>query len=319
MIGKPLKVGALEIFSVSDGHFAIPEPPQIKTLNPDLSFHRDYIPGDGTFITQLGAFLVRTGGRMVLLDAGLGPPCGHEGTYCGAHADPKLLNAFDDMWRRFGRDEEFVAMRRQGLARTVIHHGLLERSLRTLGVAPEEVTDVVLSHLHCDHMGWVTRDEKPFFSNATVWVHEADAAHFLGDNAPDETGTKVMFGVDSAKKRLSPALGQFRTWRHDTTIAPGIDVRHTPGHTPGSSIAIVSSQGQRAMMLGDAIHCPLEMTDVAFSLMADFDKALAHRTKMSIIKEVEDGSTHVASPHFPGMQFGRLLQADGKRHFTYSG
>lgn len=313
-----LQVGDLAIIPIDDGYFTIPEPPQIAALAPDLEAHRSYIPGDGTFITQLGGFLVRTAGRVLLLDAGLGPPCGHCGTYCAADADPNLLTAFDDMWRRFGRDEDFVAQRRQGLSKTVIHHGRLEASLQALGVAPEDVTDVVLSHLHCDHMGWVTRDDHPFFPKADVWVHEADVAHFLGDNPPDETGTKVMFGVDSAKERLASSLGQIRTWDKDMTIAPGVDLRHAPGHTPGSSIAVVSSQGQRAMLLGDVIHCPLEMTDVEFSLMADLDKALAHRTKMAIVQEVEDGATHVASPHFPGMRFGRLVQAEGRRHFTYA-
>ncbi len=312
-----LKVGDLTITPIDDGWFTIPEPPQIKAIDPDLEPHRAYIPGDGLFYTQLGGFLVRTGGRVVLLDAGLGPPCGHCGDYCAADADPAILGAFDDMWRRFGRDEDFVAMRRRGLKDTVIHHGRLEASLRAAGVAPEEVTDVVLSHLHCDHMGWVTRDDKPFFQHADVWVHEADAAHFLGDNPPDETGTKVMFGVEPAGVRMAGALGQIRTFDRDITIAPGIDMRHAPGHTPGSAIAIVSSQGQRAMLLGDVIHCPLEMTNVEFSLMADLDKDLAHRTKLNLIREIEDGAVHVASPHFPGMKFGRLMQAQGKRYFTY--
>jgi glyoxylase-like metal-dependent hydrolase (beta-lactamase superfamily II) len=313
-----ITVGDLKVFSVNDGHFVIPEPPQIKGINPDLSFHRDYIPGDGTFHSDLGGFLVRTGKRVVLLDAGLGPPCGHHGVYHADRADPSLLEDFDNMWRRFGRDEEFVAMRRRSLSLTIVHHGKLAENLRAIGCSAADVTDVVLSHLHCDHMGWVTKDDLPFFPNADVWVHEADMAHFLGDNPPNETGTRVMFGVNSTKERMTPALGRIRTWSKDCTIAPGVDVRHAPGHTPGSSIAIVSSQGERAMMLGDVIHCPLEMTDPEFGIMADLDKELAHRSKMAIIQEVEDGSVHVASTHFPGMRFGRLLKAEGKRYFTYT-
>ncbi len=314
----PLKIGDLEIIPLHDGHLIIPEPPQIRQNGIDTAEHRDYIPGNDTFISQLGAFLVRTGGRVVLLDAGLGPPVGHDGVYCGVDCDPALLNAFDNMWRRFGRDEEFVAMRRRNLARTIVHHGRLEESLLAAGVAPEEVTDVILSHVHCDHVGWVSRDEKSYFRNADIWVHEADAAYFLGDAPPDETGTKVMFGVESSKIRMAPALHQIKLWSGDTTIAPGIDVRHTPGHTPGSSITIVSSRECRAMILGDVVHCPLEMTDTQFSLMADLDKDLAHRTKMDVIGEIADGSVHVASPHFPGMRFGRLLTAAGRCRFTYA-
>jgi glyoxylase-like metal-dependent hydrolase (beta-lactamase superfamily II) len=318
---KPLQVGDLEIVPIHDGIFSIPQPPQLtQDRLPGFDIHRDYVPGDGRFYSQLGAFLVRTGDRVVLLDAGLGPACSHCGTYCGKDAPEEELKAFDQQWRNFGRDEDFVKMRRAGLADTVIRHGELENSLRRAGVKPEEVTDVVLSHLHCDHMGWCSKEGASFFANADIWVHEADTEWFLGERQYDEVATKVMFGVDSIRDRMAPALGQIRTWSGDRTIAPGIDVRHTPGHTPGSSIAIVSSNGERAMMLGDTIHCPLEITDEEFSIMADSDPQLAHQTKLALLREMESGDVHVSSAHFPGMRFGRVAKSDvpNKRHFSWS-
>ena len=211
-------------------------------------------------------------------------------------------------------------MRRAGLKQTVVQHGELERSLAGAGVDPHQITDVVLSHLHCDHMGWCSKEGRSFFANADLWVHEADAEWFLGEREYEETALKVMFGVDGTRERMLPALGQIRTWTNDCTIAPGIDVRHTPGHTPGSSIAIISSAGERAMMLGDVIHCPLEMTDEDFSMMADVDPRLAKAAKVALLNEIDDGSVHVASTHFPGMRFGRLLKDEtaGKRHFSWS-
>jgi glyoxylase-like metal-dependent hydrolase (beta-lactamase superfamily II) len=319
MSAQSLRVGDLEIIPIPDGHFTIPQPSQIKVDDESqFAVHRGYIPGDGTFVSQLGAFLVRTGGRTVLIDAGLGPPCGHCGVYHADQADPALLDAFDNMWRRFGRDEEFVRMRRRNLGKTIVVHGKLPTNLRAVGVDPAEVTDVILSHLHCDHVGWVTHEGAPFFPNAAVWCHEADIAHFLGDAPPDETGVKVMFGVSSTKERISGAVSRLRPWASDFTVAPGIDVRHLPGHTPGSSIAIVSSGSERAMITGDVIHCPLELTDDDFSIMADLDPALAHRAKLAVIRETEDGRTHIASTHFPEMQFGRLLKAEGRRYWTWS-
>ena len=282
--------------------------------------HRAYVPGDGKFYTQLGAFLIRTGGRTVLIDAGLGPACGHGGLHCGERASEAQLRAYDQQWRNFGRDEAFVAMRRAGLKHTVVRHGELENSLRAAGVDPGEITDVVLSHLHCDHMGWCSKEGRSFFPKADLWVHAADVDWFLGERQYDEIALKVMFGVDSTRERMGPVLGQIRTWGDDTTIAPGVDVRHMPGHTPGSSIAVISSLGERAMILGDVIHCPLEMTDPDFSMMADVDPALAHRTKLSFLKGVDDGSIHVASTHFPSMRFGRLLkdEATGRRQFGWN-
>ncbi|MBF6472534.1 MBL fold metallo-hydrolase [Nocardia abscessus] len=318
---KRFEVGDLSIIPINDGTLITPTPPQVQGEDlPDFEVHKSYIPGDGLFYSDLGAFLVRSGDQLVLLDAGLGPAVGHDGTYCGASQPEELLREYDQQWRNFGRDEEFVRMRRANLPRTIVKHGNLERNLRAAGVTPEEITDVVLSHLHCDHMGWCTKDGASFFPNADIWVHAHDVDHFLGDRELNEIGMKVQFGVEGTKHRMKAALEQLKLWENDTNVAPGIDVRHMPGHTPGSSIAVISSAGQRAMMLGDVIHCPLEMTDDQFSMMADVDPALAHETKLHLLRELEDSDIHVASTHFPGMRFGRLLSSElpNKRKFIFS-
>jgi glyoxylase-like metal-dependent hydrolase (beta-lactamase superfamily II) len=316
---KSMTIGDLEIIPIYDGWQAYPMPDRAKgKSDEELAVHRDYIPGDGTMIAQFGAFLVRTGGRVVLLDAGMGPACGHCGTYHAKDANPDDVDSVRRLFRSFGRDEDYIEMRVNQLQTATCTYGELANSLSKVGVDPAEITDVVLSHLHCDHMGWVSRDGQPFFPKADIWCHEADAEYFLGAEAPDETHFRAMYGVDPTKVRMAPAVGQLRTWDKDCTIAPGIDVRHLPGHTPGSSITYISSQGERAMMTGDVVHCPLEMTDEDFSIMADLDPALAHKSKLALIQEVEDGSVHVASPHFPGMRFGRLLKGEGKRYWTWN-
>src|SRR5207342_1635308 len=59
-----------------------------------------------------------------------------------------------------------------------IARGVLPASLRELGVDPADVTDVILSHLHFDHIGWVSDDDAPYFPNATIRCASADADFF---------------------------------------------------------------------------------------------------------------------------------------------
>jgi glyoxylase-like metal-dependent hydrolase (beta-lactamase superfamily II) len=107
------------------------------------------------------------------------------------------------------------------------HGGQFLDSLRGLGVAPAEVTDVVFTHLHWDHFGWATRKGEIVFRNATYRVHRADWAHF--GEGPDADPEDVQ--------QLSPLTGRLETFDAETTLLPGLDARPVPGHTPAPSPA----------------------------------------------------------------------------------
>jgi glyoxylase-like metal-dependent hydrolase (beta-lactamase superfamily II) len=326
-----MKIGDLEITAVSDGRMVYSEPKGFPPKDsPDFAPHKDYITPDGRYLADLGAFLVRTGGRVVLLDAGMGPAkcgpdCGHDHSHdaddvvfhqpVGTSAGLAQMLAY---FRRAGLDDAALDERKAALSRQSVEYGHLGASLARLGVSPDEITDVVLSHLHCDHVGWVSRRGRSYFPNADIWAHQADVDYFLADPAPNEEMFKLMFGVDSTKERMAPALSQLKIWDKDMTVAPGIDLVWLPGHTPGSSIAIVSSGRDRALMLGDVIHCPLEVVDQEFAIMGDMDPALASRSKERVFQELEDPTVHASSTHFPDLRFGRVLKGEGKKMWNWS-
>lgn len=322
-----MKVGDLEIIQVYDGQMVFTEPPGFPPKDsPEFEAHKDYIMPDGRYLADLGGYLIRTGNRLVLLDAGLGP-ADHHRHDCGAHGcahgeykpaeNSEGLAQYAEFWRSCGNDEARIQEHLSALKKQSVNYGYLADSLKALGVDPADITDVVPSHLHPDHMGWCSHQGKSFFPNADIWAHQADVDHFLV-NTPDEMVFNVMLGVESTKKRMSPVTNQLKIWDKDCNVAPGIDLRWTPGHTPGSSIAVISSQGQRAMLLGDVIHCPLELVDSDFAIMADLDPEMAHKSKMLIAKEIENTDIHVASSHFPGLRFGRLLSGEGKKYWSWS-
>ena len=229
--------------------------------------HRDLLDTDGRLELPVGGFLVRTGERIVLVDAGLGmissgPPRG----------------------------------------------GRLLDSLAGLGVAPEDVTDVVLTHLHFDHVGWATSKGRIVFPGATYRCSEADWVHFV-------TGPDTDPG---AVRKLSPLAGRLEFFSDGATLGPGIDARSAPGHTPGSAIVVLSSGAERAMLLGDVAHCPFELTEPDWEALFDVDPALARQTREALARELEGADVLVGAPHFPGMAFGRLLRGEGRRAWVIS-
>lgn len=188
--------------------------------------------------------------------------------------------------------------------RGVFTGGALLDNLHAFGVDPDDVTDVVFTHLHFDHTGWATVDGAPVFERATYRCDAADWVHFV---PADERVTR----------KLAPIESRLATWDRDGPLLPGIDVRRAPGHTPGSAVVIVSSGPDRALLLGDVVHCPVELVDDEWATIGDVDPALAKRTRAALAREIEGGDVPVAAAHFPGLRFGRLLAGEGRRSWTF--
>lgn len=194
--------------------------------------------------------------------------------------------------------------------------GKLLESLSTLGHTPDEVTDVVFSHLHFDHIGWASRDGQIQFPNATYRCNRKDWDYFIIDRTHQGPFTESLGISPFAEAWLEPVSERIELWDGDVGLLPGIDVRDAPGHTPGSSVVVVSSGADRALLLGDAVHCPAELLESEWELLGDADPALARRTREALAKEYEGTDVMLAAPHFPEMQFGRLLPAEGKRNWV---
>ena len=190
------------------------------------------------------------------------------------------------------------------LVHDVFKGGALLDSLAAADVRPEDVTDVVFTHLHFDHVGWATQQGRVVFTNATYRCDERDWAHFVGPDA-------------KATRKLTPIADRLEPWSGSGTLMPGIDLMSAPGHTPGSTIIVLSSGEERAMLLGDVVHCPVELLDDEWAGLGDVDAELAKRTRVALARELEGADVPVAAAHFPGMQFGRLLAGSGTRHWVF--
>jgi len=185
----------------------------------------------------------------------------------------------------------------------VFQGGLMMDSLARQGVRPEDVTDVVLTHLHFDHVGWATQQGSVVFTGAVYRCDVRDWKHFVG---PDPGATR----------KLSPLEDRMSFFDRSGPLLPGVDVLSAPGHTPGSTIVVISSGTERAMLLGDVVHCPVELLDDEWAGMSDVDPELAKRTRNALARELEGEDTPVAAAHFPGLRFGRLLTGEGRRRWV---
>ena len=186
--------------------------------------------------------------------------------------------------------------------------GLFLDNLTALGVSTDDVTDVVFTHLHRDHIGWAVRHGMPTFANATYRASQADVDYFIGDQRASSTELETLNIIGAHIEAWSAGS--------TTTLVPGVDQFSAPGHTPGSSVIVVSSKEQRAMLLGDVVHCPVQLLDEEWAGLFDVDPVLARATRTALAREMEGDPTLLAGAHFPGMQFGRLIAGAGRRQWT---
>ena len=189
--------------------------------------------------------------------------------------------------------------------------GRLLDSLKQTGVNPADVDTVVYTHLHLDHVGWTAPSGTLTFPNAT---HLAGAGEWdFWRGVTDEM--LLVAGPDP--QAVQPALeSRLEALEDGNSVAPGISVIATPGHTPGHISLVVSSGTDRALIMGDTVHCPLQFDEDDMGIMFDIDPALAARTRQRIATELEQPQTIGADGHFTGSVFGRVLPGQGKTWHT---
>ena len=114
--------------------------------------------------------------------------------------------------------------------------GKLLSSLASVGVTPDQITDILLTHAHDDHMGGLVHGGKLKFPNATVHMGKPDLDFFMNRENPRQAGYAMSY-FDQASKALEPCLkaGKIKTFAGTEEVLPGVIAELHPGHTPGSA------------------------------------------------------------------------------------
>jgi glyoxylase-like metal-dependent hydrolase (beta-lactamase superfamily II) len=182
----------------------------------------------------------------------------------------------------------------------------LLRSLASLGVAPEEVDTVVLSHLHFDHAGGATRyDERrrlvPTFPQAR---------HVIGRiEWDDATGRDPRIRAAYPMENLTPLWesGKVDLIGSDVQVVPGLRARRTGGHTRGHLALFFESGGQKALLIGDLCPTTAHLHPM-WNMAYDTHPLETRRRKPQLLAEAADGQWWVLWPHDLKVAVARLVR-----------
>lgn len=263
---QTIRVGDLAIQPLYDGT-AVLSPD--SWAGSDWTAHQHLIGDDGQITVPVGAFLVRVGDKLLMLDAGVG-----------------------------------------AVQTSMFDGGRMLDSLAAVGVTPEEIDVIVISHMHPDHNGWLVSNDASTFPRASIRVGAADWEHFVVN---EHGGAKRAARMRLIENQLDLID------RDGTVVLPGVTTRATPGHTPGHISAVISSGNERLIVLGDSLHCPAQLTETEWQFIYDVDADLAVRTRQELVREADEPGTQLLPCHFPGMQAARLVPATGNRQWVIGG
>lgn len=259
-----LKVGEIDVLVISDGVLPIPA----KTLahNVDAGVRSAWLEDE--FLSPdmidwpLNVVVVRSAGRTILIDAGLG-------------ADPDLH---------------------------LPQAGRLVQRLEAAGIDLTSVTDVVLTHMHMDHIGGLIVEGVKERLRPDLRIHVA-AAELTFWESPDFSRAVMPKGFPDALRRAAKQFvddyrNNLRPFEEEHEVAPGVIVRRTGGHTPGHSVVRLASGGDRLTFAGDAVF-QVGFDHPDWHNGFEHDPEEAARVRIDLMRELAATREPLVATHLP--------------------
>ena len=277
------KIGEVEIARIVELETPVPYHPKrplIAAATPDALrempwLFPHFVTSEGHLLTSIHALLVKAPGLALIVDTCIG----------------------NDKPRRM-------------LGQRPLQTAFLS-SLAAAGCKPEDVSAVVCTHLHVDHVGWNTRLEGerwvPTFPRARYLLGRTEYEHWKVEGSEEQ----AQILTDSVQPIFDAGLVDLVEMDH--RVSPEIRLLPTPGHTPGHVSVMIESKGERALITGDVMHHPCQIGRPAWSTSFDSSLTAASAMRSKLIDLVADQPTLVIGTHFAGPVAGRVKR-DGETY-----
>jgi glyoxylase-like metal-dependent hydrolase (beta-lactamase superfamily II) len=184
-------------------------------------------------------------------------------------------------------------------------------NLKAAGYSPEQIDDVVITHMHGDHVGGLLTKGQRTFPNATVHADKHDADYWLSKAQMEKAAAEAKGLFQGAMLSLQPYLDakKFQTFEAGETIVPGIRSVPAHGHTPGHTLYAVESQGQKLLLWGDLIHvAAVQFPEPTVTARFDTDSKPAAAERAKALKDAAAGGYWVGNAHVPFPGLGHVRQ-----------
>jgi len=266
-IGKVRITRIVEIEINGGTRFILPDATRKACLPIDW-MQPHFMDDKGNLIMSVHALIVDTGTRRIVVDT------------CIGNDKQRPIEAWSNLQTQFLDD--------------------LERA----GYPRESIDTVMCTHLHVDHVGWNTMlvdgEWLPTFPNARYLVAEEEWKYW---DANDEPGQAQVMS-DSVQPIAQAGLMDLVDENHQ--LCEEVYLEPTPGHTPGHVSVHIHSEGQHALITGDCIHHPVQMTNPHWCSSADYDQKQGLATRRQLLEKYVDDDILIIGTHFATPTAGHI-------------
>lgn len=196
--------------------------------------------------------------------------------------------------------------------------GLLADSLDAFGVDPGDVTDVVFTHAHPDHLWGVLDDfDDPVFADATHHISKVEWDFWIADATIDLLPEDQKSFAAGAKRHLEAIEDKVVRFDFESEILPGIFAVDTSGHTPGHTSFEIRRDGLQFMVIGDALAHPIiSFQKPDWALGTDYDPQKAVATRNQLLGRLVDEKIGFLGYHLTAPGLGHADRYDGAYRFV---
>ncbi|HJV62665.1 MAG TPA: MBL fold metallo-hydrolase [Albitalea sp.] len=192
--------------------------------------------------------------------------------------------------------------------------GGLTNNVKAAGYQPEQVDEIYITHMHGDHVGGLVSAGKPAFANAVVRADQHDVDYWLSAANAEKAPAEMRDFFKAAVSAFTPYMeaGRFKPFDGDTDLVPGVRAVAAHGHTPGHTVYVVQSAGQKLVLWGDLMHvAAVQFPQPQVTISFDSDsKAAAAQRKKAYAEAAKEGYL-VGAAHLPFPGLGHL-RSEGK-------
>lgn len=187
--------------------------------------------------------------------------------------------------------------------------GQFPKRLEVAGIDLASVTDIIIAHMHMDHVGGLLVYEVKNRLSPDVRIHVA-AIEVAFWESPDFTHTDMPEPVPSvlratANQFINDYRSNVRTFEDEYEVAPGVVVKLTGGHTPGHSVVYVASGGERLTFVGDALF-PVAFEHPDWHNGFEHDPEESVRVRVRLMQEAAASGELLVATHLPFPSVGRV-------------
>ncbi|TWI41888.1 MBL fold metallo-hydrolase [Mesorhizobium tianshanense] len=196
--------------------------------------------------------------------------------------------------------------------------GKLLKNLAETGIEPKDVTDVIFTHAHPDHLwGLVDEFDELVFSNARYQISAGEWDFWSSPKAVEVMPEDRKAFAVGARNRFAAIEDVVSFFKPGDEIFPGVEAVDTQGHTPGHVSFAVHGGTEPVLIVGDAIvNVAISLARPDWPMASDQDPQAGARTRSWLLDRIATEKMRLIAFHFPHPASGLIERKDNTYRFV---